>query len=175
MDKRGEWVYRQEMSDVITLRRAGPRDAEAISALLRTCYGRLYRDWYPDEAVDRAVSGLSRARPELLVSGRYRIAEIEGEAVSVGGWSARPGGRTGHLRLFGTHPDHLGRGAASAVLRASLEEAWAEGAVRMECVASLPAEPFYAKHGFETVDFALQPAPGGALFGVALMKRPFEA
>lgn len=161
------------MTEVISLRRAGPRDADVVSALLRACYGRLYLGWYPKEAVERALPGLSRPRPELLVSGRYRIAEIDGDAVSVGGWSARPGGRTGHLRLFGTHPDHVGRGAAGAILRASLEEAWSEGMTRVDCVSSLPAEPFYAAHGFRTYDFALQPAPGGALFGVALMNRPF--
>lgn len=161
------------MSETIALRRAGPRDAAAVSLLLAACYGRLYRGWYPDEAVERAVPGLSRPRPELLVSGRYRIGEIDGEAVSVGGWSAKPGGSIGHLRLFGTHPDHLGRGAASAILRASLEDAWDEGMTRVDCVASLPAEPFYASHGFRTYDFAMQPAPGGAMFGVALMNRPF--
>lgn len=160
------------MTDVITLRRAGPRDADAISALLEACYATLYRGWYPDAAVKRAAPGLARAPQALLASGRYRIAEIGGRPAAVGGWSSRHCAREGHLRLFGTHPDHLRRGAAGAILQDCLAEAREEGLKRMDCVSSLPAEPFYAAHGFRTRDFALTPAPGGAMFGVAMMGRP---
>ncbi|MEO0680339.1 MAG: GNAT family N-acetyltransferase [Pseudomonadota bacterium] len=160
------------MTQVITLRRAGPRDADAVSALLEACYSELYRGWYPDEAVTRAAPALARAPHALLASGRYRIAEIDGRPAAAGGWSLRPGAREGHLRLFGTHPRHLRRGAAGAILQDCLEEARREGVKRMDCVSSLPAEPFYSAHGFATRDFALTPAPGGAMFGVAMMSRP---
>jgi len=163
------------MVEVLEVRRATPRDAGEVTALLLACYGTLYRGWYPDAAVDRALPGLARAQPSLLASGRFRIATIGGEGAAVGGWSepAENGRilRTGHVRHFGAHPDRLRRGAAGAILAECLEEAAAEGVVRMTCVSSLPAEPFYAAFGFTTTGFRLAAAPGGGRFGVALMER----
>ena len=162
------------MATTATLRRAGPEDAAVVGALLKASYGALYRGWYPDESLRRALPGLSRPRSELLAGGRFRLAELGGRPVACGGWTARPrpgGGGEGHLRQFATHPRHLRRGAAGAILEDCLEEARAAGIETVCVVSSLPAEPFYAAFGFETTDFALQLAPGGARFGVALMSR----
>ena len=100
---------------------------------------------------------VTRARPELLSSGRYFLAQ-DGEApVAVGGWSleepgsgeVRPG--LGHVRHFATHPAHLRKGAASLILGRCLAEARAAGQREMLCVASLPSEGFYAAQGFRTL------------------------
>ena len=165
------------MVETLEIRRATPRDAGVVTRLLTVCYGRLYRGWYPDETLRAALPEMARAQRALLRSGRYRIAWRGGEPAACGGWSARVEPdrllRTGHVRHFGAHPDHLRRGAAGAILSDCLAEAEAAGMARMRCVSSLPAEPFYAAFGFRTLGFELAPGPGGTRFGVAVMERAF--
>ncbi len=145
------------MAEGLTLRVATPEDAARVSEVLAASYGTLWRGAYAEAALAAVLPLVSRARPELLASGRYILA-LRGEAVvAVGGWSpedpasgvARPG--QGHVRHFATHPAHLRQGAAGLILRRCLEEAQAAGVREMLCLASLPSEAFYAAHGFVTL------------------------
>lgn len=147
----------------------------AVSSVLAASYSVLYRGWYRDDILDKALPAMTRAQPELLASGRYFVVEIGGGVISCGGWSsANPRGgmnaSKAHIRHFGTHPDFLNRGAAGAIMRRCLEEARAANFPEMECVSSLAAEAFYMKHGFDTA------APttitvGGAPFACLVMRR----
>lgn len=141
----------------LTLRVARPEDAARVSEVLAASYGTLWRGAYADEALSAVLPVVTRARADLLASGRYFLA-LRGAAVAaVGGWSledpatglAVPG--VGHVRHFATHPDHLRQGAAGLVLRHCLDEARAAGVREMLCLASLPSEGFYAAQGFSTL------------------------
>lgn len=159
----------------LRLRIATPDDARAVSGILAASYSTIYRGWYRDELLEKALPAMTRARPELLASGRYFIVAQDGVDISCGGWSLEnPGGAAksgiGHIRHFATHPAVLNRGAAGAILQRCLDEARAAGVVEMECLSSLAAEAFYMKHGFVTA------APttvmvGGASFACMSMRR----
>ena len=159
-----------------TLRVARPDDAAAVGAVLRASYGTFYRGWYRDDILDRALPAMTRANPALLASGTYYIAEIDGRVVSCGGWSRdKMGGPSTpglfHIRHFATHPDYVRRGIAGAILKRALGEAAAGGAREIEVLSSLPAEPFYAGHGFRPMAVVHAPM-GGAAFACMLMRRP---
>ncbi|HBK92469.1 MAG TPA: GNAT family N-acetyltransferase [Parvularcula sp.] len=158
-----------------TLRIARPDDANRVQDVLAASYSTLYRGWYRDEILAAALPLMTRARPELLASGRYFLCQWQGRAIACGGWSfANPRGGAdagrGHIRHFGTHPDFTGRGAASAMVERCLGEARAGGCMEMECLASLTAEAFYAGRGFKTVA-PTSISVGGAAFACMLMRR----
>ncbi len=150
-------------------------DAQSVGAVLAASYSTLYRGWYRDDVLDKALPAMTRARPELLLSHRYFVVECDSAVISCGGWSIndpRSGARAsnGHIRHFGTHPRYLNRGAAGAIMHRCLSEAAQAGLTEMACLSSLAAEAFYMKHGFDVV------APtavtiGGVSFACMLMRR----
>lgn len=158
-----------------TLRVAAPDDARQVSGVLAASYSALYRGWYRDDVLASALPAMTRANMQLLASGRYFLCERSSKAVACGGWSlAPPQGAAergkGHLRHFGTHPDHLGLGCASAIVERCLEDARKEGCAEMEVLSSLTAEAFYAGRGFTTLSAATATI-GGASFACMLMRR----
>lgn len=159
-----------------TLRAATQDDARRVSDVLAASYSTLYRGWYRDDVLASALPAMTRARPELLASGRYFLCERNNYAIACGGWSLAPpqGGAEpgrGHLRHFGTHPDHLGLGCASAIAERCFAEARAAGCAEMEVLSSLTAEAFYAGRGFKTIS-AASATIGGVPFACMLMRRP---
>lgn len=158
------------------LRVATPDDARKVSDVLAASYSALYRGWYRDDVLAAALPAMTRANPQLLSSGRYFLCERKQAAVACGGWSRSPPqgnadqGR-GHLRHFGTHPDHLSLGCASAIIERCFAEARAAGCTEMEVLSSLTAEAFYAGRGFKTVSAAAATI-GGVPFACMLMRRP---
>jgi GNAT superfamily N-acetyltransferase len=158
-----------------TLRAASPDDARKVSDVLAASYATLYRGWYRDDVLAASLPAMTRANMQLLSSGRYFLCERKKTAVACGGWSLAPPqgdaeqGR-GHLRHFGTHPDHLGLGCASAIIERCFAEARAAGCTEMEVLSSLTAEAFYAGRGFKTVSAAAATI-GGVPFACMLMRR----
>lgn len=163
---------------VIEVRLARSDDSACVSAVLAASYAAIYPEWYGDDVLAAALPAMSAARPELLSSGRYFIAESAGRAVACGGWSfERPGtaiveaGRS-HARHFATDPDFLRRGIGGAILDLSLSAARGAGCVEMECDSSLPAERFYAAHGFVRLGERDVVVGGVHRFPVVRMRRP---
>ena len=157
-----------------TLRTATPDDARKVSDVLAASYSVLYRGWYRDDVLANALPAMTRANMQLLSSGRYFLCERGHAAIACGGWSlgspqgtAEPG--RGPLRHFGTHPDHLGLGCASAIVERCLAGARAAGCTGMEVLSSLPAGAFYAGRGFKTVSAAAATI-GGVPFACMLMR-----
>lgn len=162
----------------LKVRIATPDDARAISGVLSASYSTLYRGWYEDEVLARALPAMTRANPALLASGRYFVVELDGRVAACGGWSAeRPTGgripRLSHLRHFATDPDHINRGCGGAIIGRCMDEARGEGFEEMEVISSLTAEAFYARHGFRQLAI-VQQRMGGADFACMLMRRPLE-
>ena len=159
------------MADTITIRTAAPHDLSAVDALLARSYPRLLARDYPPSAMVTAVPIIARARPRLLASGTYYIAESEtGAALGAGGWTANRG-RPGRadIRHLVTDPDHLRRGIGAAVMRTILVEAGAAGIETFDCMATVTAVPFYRAMGFVTVAPATVTLAAGVEFAVVRM------
>ena len=157
---------RETLSDTV-IRPAGPADLAAIDRLLARSYPALLRADYPPSLLVLAVPRIARARPELLRSGTYHVAEGPDGIVAAGGWtrSAPVAGEgaagLGHVRHVATDPDHLRRGHARRLMEHALAEARAEGMTAMACLSTRTAVPFYASLGFrrvEEVEVPLGPA-----------------
>jgi putative acetyltransferase len=97
------------------------------------------RAWAPD-VVDREAWAARRAsRPTWVV-------EIDG---AIAGFSdLEP---DGHLDNMFVHPDHQGRGVASALLAAVEAEAARLGLGRLFTEASITARPFFERKGFTVI------------------------
>jgi N-acetylglutamate synthase-like GNAT family acetyltransferase len=155
------------MTPTLSLRRASPADLSAVDALLARSYPRLLAADYPPSVLVLAVPRIARARPELLASGTYFLAEdADGHVVAAGGWSrAGPMGAsgiadTGHVRHVATDPDLTRRGIGRALMGRVLEDARDSGMEWLDCLSTRTAVPFYAALGFRPlhpVDVPLAP------------------
>lgn len=140
------------MTAEIRIRRAGPPDLEAITALHVRVWRRTYKALAPPEAF--AALDEDRRRPdwrEALAGGRTTlVADAEGGLaglVSFGaaGHSAFGGGEVKHLYV---DADHAGRGVGRRLLRAALNEMATAGirrAVLAVVAGNTAAIGFYEK------------------------------
>ncbi|WP_210528035.1 GNAT family N-acetyltransferase [Rubellimicrobium arenae] len=160
---------------MFTIRRATLADIGAVDALLGRSYGPLLRSHYPPSTLVLALPRMARAQPGLLASGRYYLAEEEGVLLGAGGWSQdAPGGGVtpgmGHVRHVATDARAVRRGIGRAILDRVAMDARSAGLVRLSCLSTLTAVPFYAALGFQevgprTLQF------GGVPFAVVEMER----
>ncbi len=137
----------------LSLRVAHAGDIGRIDALLARSYPRLLKADYPPSVMVTAVPRLARAKPSLVTSGRYYVAETaEGRVVGAGGWSIRShAARQGEMRHIATDPDVVRRGVARRLVEFILDEARAAGLARMDCLSTRTAVPFYQAMGFRIV------------------------
>ena len=127
-------------------------DLALVDALFARSYARLLKDEYPPSVQVTALPRLNRAKPELLRSGRYFLAEEDDQIVGAGGWSLDPRlHRLGHVRHLVTDHRLIRRGIATRILNAALAQARKEGVTRMACDATRLAVPFYESRGFFSV------------------------
>ena len=162
----------------LAIRAATPADREMLDGLIAASYATLDDGLYDRPALAAAMPAMSKANPKLLGSGTYYIVEIDGEPAACGGWT-REAPHTGmiedgvgHIRHFATHPAHLRKGAARALLDHCLAEAAAAGIRLMKSQSTLLAEPFYAAAGFRRVAAAKAEMAPGIELPVVQMERP---
>jgi GNAT superfamily N-acetyltransferase len=163
------------MDHTLTLRRTTWADLAAVDALLATSYPRLLAPDYPPSILVMALPIMSRAQPELLTSGRYFVVLDGAQVVGAGGWSSHapkgPGAAaTGHVRHLVTDYRHQRRGIARALITRVLVEARAAGMMRMECVSTRTAVPFYTAMGFARLQDVLVPLRPGIDFPAVQME-----
>ena len=155
------------MIPTISLRRSSLADLSAVDRLLARSYPRLLAADYPPSTLVLAVPLISRARPELLFSGRYFLAEDpSGKVIAAGGWSrGAPSGSegvedTGHVRHVATDPDVVRQGVGRALMTRVIEDAQGAGMAWLDCLSTRTAVPFYAALGFRPLhhtDITLAP------------------
>jgi GNAT superfamily N-acetyltransferase len=162
------------------LRLATAADLAAVDTLLARSYPRLLAPDYPASVRVLAIPLIARARPELLVSGTYWLAQDpQGGVVGAGGWTEgapgapenEPGPATGHIRHFATDARLTRQGIGRALMDRVLAQAGAAGMRRLDCLATRTAVPFYAALGFQEqgrVDVPLRP---GIVFPAIRMLR----
>ncbi|MGG5819042.1 GNAT family N-acetyltransferase [Falsiroseomonas sp. HW251] len=147
----------------VVVRPATPADAARVEALLVASYSSLLRTSHEPSLLAQALPYMVRPQASLLGSGTWYLAEDGGGAgppLGCGGWTvAAPGGgaatpHLAHLRHFATRPDMTRRGVGSRILARCVADATAHGIEVFECLATLAAEPFYARLGFDRVEAA---------------------
>lgn len=159
-----------------TIRAATMADLGAVDLLLRRSYGRLLAADYPPSTLVLALPAMARAQPRLLASGRYLVAELEGEVVAAGGWSTEPPGRgalvpgLGHVRHVATDARHARKGLGRLLMAEVMARAGGEGVRRLSALSTLTAVPFYAALGFRK-ERRVVLTFGGATFPAVEMTR----
>ncbi|CUI77583.1 GNAT family N-acetyltransferase [Cognatishimia activa] len=153
-------------------------DADAISAMITRSYSELLKPDYNPRILAKALPRIGKARPELLITGTYFVAESEnGDILGAGGWTDISPTRglgiagEGHMRHVAVDPSHLRRGIAGALAAAAFASARDSGVTCLRCMSTLTAEPFYERMGFETVqpiELTLEP---GLFFPAIEMRR----
>jgi GNAT superfamily N-acetyltransferase len=166
------------MTRTLALRTARPSDLPAVDLLLSRSFPQLLARDYPPSVMVTAVPRMTRARPELLASGRYYVVEDNGgRLVGAGGYSlsAAASARAGpvaHVRHVAVDPAATRRGIGAAILRRAMTQALDEGATGFECLSTRTAVPFYAAMGFVTVGPAEVALAADIVFPAVLMRRP---
>lgn len=166
------------MDHTLTLRRARISDLDAVDALLGRSYPRLLRPDYPPSVMVMALPLIVRARPDLLASGRYFLAECEdGTVIGGGGWSAASpvGGdeqpSVGHVRHVAVDPANVRHGVGRAVMGEIIVDTLRHGIRWLDCLSTRTAVPFYESLGFRVLhemDVNLRP---GIVFPAVRMMR----
>jgi GNAT superfamily N-acetyltransferase len=163
-------------SHILTLRRSTADDLAAVDRLLSRSYPQLLAPDYPPSVLVLAVPRIARARPELLASGTYFLAEDgAGKLLAAGGWTpgAPAGGTvrdTGHVRHVATDPDAVRRGVGRALMTRVMQDARDAGMLWLDCLSTRTAVPFYTAMGFRTLfPTEVQLAPGISFPAVRMM------
>jgi N-acetylglutamate synthase-like GNAT family acetyltransferase len=159
------------MTPTISLRKASLADLSAVDRVLMRSYPRLLAADYPPSTMVLAVPRLVRAKPELLASGRYFVAEDrEGQLLAVGGWS-RPKvlgagivEDMGHVRHVATDPSVVRQGVGRALMGRVIQDAQAAGMNWLDCLSTRTAVPFYRALGFRPVHAVEVPLAAGIVF-----------
>ena len=151
-------------------------DLPTVDRLLARSYPRLLAADYPPSTMVLAVPRMSRARPDLLASGRYFLAEdATGRLLAVGGWSRRhPLGQpitegVGHVRHVATDPDFARQGVGRALMLRVMQDARAAGMMRLDCLSTRTAVLFYRALGFRPLHAVDVPLGPGILFPTVRM------
>ncbi|MEL7527485.1 MAG: GNAT family N-acetyltransferase [Pseudomonadota bacterium] len=154
-------------------------DTEAVTALLQKSYAVLLRDAYAADVLEAALPLITKARPELMVSGSYYVAEDdEGGIIGAGGWTKHsPTGQdetadNGNIRHFGTDPEHTGKGIGRSLMARCVSDALNAGLAEFNCYSTLNGEAFYRACGFRSVEPFPITLPGGVVFPSVRMTRP---
>lgn len=155
------------MTPTLSLRTASIADLSAVDQLLQRSYPRLLAADYPPSVLVMAIPRITRARPELLASGRYFLAEgPDRRVLAAGGWTrGSPDGAgstadRGHVRHVATDPDVVRQGIGRALMRHVMQDARRAGLLWLDCLSTRTAVPFYAVLGFRAlgpVEVALAP------------------
>lgn len=164
------------MADRITIRPARLADLAPVDALLARSYPRQLAADYPPSVLVTALPLISRARPELLASGTYYVADDgAGHIVGAGGWTrTAPSGRAavvGNVRHVVTDDRMTRRGIGRAIMARVFDDSAAAGCRHLDCLATRTAVPFYQALGFTVVgavEITLRP---GIAFPAIRMQR----
>lgn len=200
LDLRQVVMNRDAMANqVITVRRAEGRDEKAIREMSRRAYQATPRAYYDDDAIRRMIAAAAAPVTGLIASGRYFIATNGERVIGCGGWTPWPPGKavplrgarqsgviysgrgamttgrsvTGHVRRVAVDPDFAAGGVGDAVMAAATDQARIEGVTQFDCVSTLFAEGFYAKLGFDTLEY-ISIKLGDRDILAAAMRRQFD-
>ncbi|NNE82009.1 MAG: GNAT family N-acetyltransferase [Silicimonas sp.] len=146
------------MTDDLIITATSRADLAEIDALFARSYPALLAGAYPPSILVTAIPLIAKANPMLVSSGTYfGVRNTNGEIVGAGGWTGRDPSAvngtpaTGHIRHVVTDHRAVRKGIGRSLMAHILEDARAAGIMRLECLSTLMAVPFYAACGFAEV------------------------
>lgn len=138
----------------LKVRAATGADVAAVDALLARAYPRLLRPDYAPSMMVMALPLISRAKPALVTCGTYYVVELGGVIIGAGGWTRAAPGKglarvgVGNIRHVVTDDRHVRRGVGRALMTHIFATAKAADVLRLDCLSTLTARPFYQTMGF---------------------------
>ena len=158
------------MIATLTIRTSVLRDLAVVDALLARSYPKLLKADYPPSVMVTALPLIARARPGLLTSGTYYLAEIAGDVVGAGGWSRSSAAR-GEVRHLVVDDRQVRQGIGRALMAWIFAASRAAGLEELTCQATRTAVPFYRAVGFSELESIEVPLRPGISFPAVLMRR----
>lgn len=167
------------MSAASRVRLATRADIAAVDGLLARSYPVLLKPDYPPSVMVTALPRISRARPELVTCGTYFVVEdAGGMVIGAGGWTpGAPGGGAprpgvGHVRHVVADHRKTRAGIGRCLMARVIADAAAQGALRLDCLSTRTAVPFYRAMGFEVIGPVDVTLGSGVTFpSVAMVRR----
>jgi GNAT superfamily N-acetyltransferase len=162
------------------VRLAGAGDCDEVQRVLKSAYPILFAPGHDRALLAGILPVITRPNPNLLASGRYFVAELDGRLLGCGGWSHQAPGRgqnrkgLGHLRHFATHADFASMGVGRSLYDSSAAQAQSEGITEFEVVSTLNGEGFYRTLGFEVLE-PVEERIAGLLLPAIRMHRSLAA
>jgi N-acetylglutamate synthase-like GNAT family acetyltransferase len=174
----------------LTIRLATMDDVPALQELIAESVRALSLPYYNEREIDSALMHVFGVDRQLIHDASYFVAEIEGKIVGCGGWSKRrtlyggdqaesvrvdellnPDTDAARVRAFYVHPEWSRRGIGRQILQACEAAARESGFTTVELIATLPGEPLYSAHGYETIGPFEIPLPEGHSLAAFRMKK----
>ena len=164
------------------VREADKNDFDAVNALLSRSYNVLLKDAYAPSVFDKLIKVATEIQIELIESGRFYVAEEQGNLLGCGGWvtdletdSARDK-TMGVLRKFAVSPEMQRCGVGSEILNQCISAARVEGLTGFECYTTPNSVPFFRNNGFVVEGETLIEQSEDRSQGIpmVLMQRQFE-
>jgi putative acetyltransferase len=147
------------------LRAYQPEDLDAVMRLFRdTVHAVNRRDYTPEQLEAWAPEQMDRDRwRERLAGQQVCVAELAGEMVGFCAWT-----HAGYLDLLFVHGAHQRQGIAGKLCDHAIRELSANRVTQVVTHASITAQPFFARHGFEIVRHQVVTIRGVALSNVVM-------
>jgi N-acetylglutamate synthase-like GNAT family acetyltransferase len=158
---------------LVRIRPAVDADAAGVSRVHFEAVRRTAAPFYPPDVIDSWSQEPDERRREQFrraIVGKdelFLVADRGGEVVGFG--SIVPS--SGELRAVYVHPDVGRTGVGAAILRDLEQMATATGLSTLHMDASLNAETFYARHGYEVVERGTHRLSGGAQMACVKMRK----
>jgi putative acetyltransferase len=158
---------------LVLIRPAVAADAASMSQVHFAAVRRTAAPFYPPEIIDSWSQAPDERRHEQFRSAiavrdeLFLVAERDGEVVGFG--SIVPA--ASELRAVYVHPDVGRSGVGGAILRDLEGMARARGLPTLHMDASLNAEAFYSRHGYEVVERGIHRMAGGGQMACVRMRK----
>ena len=166
------------MGQVFTVETAQASDLTEIDALFARSYPALLKDHYPPSLRVTAIPMIARAKPELVATGTYFVVRDAHDIVGAGGWTRSrvgplPGqsASIGNIRHVVTDHTRVREGIGRKLMDHIFADARKQGILRMDCLSTRMAVPFYQACGFTKVGDSLIPLAAGIEFPAVAMQR----
>lgn len=175
------------MARTLSVRPALAGETGVLEGLIADSARLLGQGFYSAEETEALIAHVFGVDSELVGDGTYLVVEDDGGIVACGGWSKRrtlfggdryvarnsdlldPTRDAARIRAFFVAPGAARRGVGTLLLTACETAALEAGFTRFALMATLPGEPFYARHGYVG-----EPAEMLALAGTSVALVPMS-